>query len=463
MLQQSTELLTVPRRPVQISVALRDSPVGGNGLLDIGDRFVSLHMRECDQKVDTATLILRNSDLRLFDDPRFAAGQVLEFSWGSGGRIGPSWQMTIDEPEGWRVVKLAGKARIITQIDHTPPPPRLRRWQGMTYSMIAMQVAMDAGISPVAVIVDPTKTILGSVVQAGQESLARMLARMAREVGFVFYVDATGVFHFHRRRLDQPPTRNYSWGFEVQGSHAGGDVLNDPMYRVNETRQAPGAIKVCGYNHTTGKRFEVKASNATTDRKSLGARVEIEDPETDPPGIYGRRARLEVVPSTAATEEEARERVDGQWFHRSTGRQQLSFHAEGDPNVTKGQVIGFYCNSKVISGPWYVAELITNIIDGRSTQTFTCIRDGSKKVPLEFPIPGVDVGGEWQSLNYGTGENQPVAAKPAATPFLMPSGLADMNDQVCRKDTYKTISFAGEGPDGRPQTQQIYRRDSEAR
>ena len=458
MLTQATELLQFPRRPVQVSVALRDSPVGGNGLLDISDRFVSLRLKECDQKVDTATLILRNDDLRLFDDPRFAAGQVLEFSWGSGGRIGPTWQMTISEPEGWRVVKLEGKARIISDLDRFP---KLRRWEGMSYSRIATQVALDAGISPHAIIVDPTKTILGSVVQSGQDSVGRMLARMAREVGFVFYIDASGIFHFHRRKLDQPPVRNYSWGFEVQGSHAGGDVLGEPRYKVNDSRDAPGAIRVCGYNPTTGRQFEYRASNATTDRKSLGARVEVEDPDVNPPGVYGRRSRLEVMPSTAASVEEARERVDGQWFHRSTARQQLGFSAEGDPDVTKGQVIGFYCNSKVISGLWYIAELDTDISDGKATQGIMGIRDGSKKVPLEFPIPGVDIHGEWASINYGTGENQPVAKKPG-TPFIMPSGLADMNDQVCRKDTYKTISFAGEGPDGQPQTQLAYRRNSEA-
>ena len=149
--------------------------------------------------------------------------------------------------------------------------------------------------------------------------------------------------------------------------------------------------------------------------------------------------------------------------HRSTARQQLGFSAEGDPDVTKGQVIGFYCNSKVISGLWYIAELDTDISDGKATQGIMGIRDGSKKVPLEFPIPGVDIHGEWAALDYGTGENKPAAAasKPASTTVIDPVA-ADMNDQSCSENLYHVISYEGEGPDGQPQTERAYRRQSES-
>lgn len=362
------------------SIRVVDSDVAGN--VDLTGRFISFTFDDSDSKADKFTLELNNYDLLLLDDPRFAKGQKIELSWGYYDAMTPPRTMKITKANGWTKFKVEGVA-LSSELDKTPIQ---KKWTGKKYSEIAYEIAVTEGFDGPMIHVDETQAVIEYVPQF--ETNARFLARIAKKVGFQFYVDHTG-FHFHRRRFGAPPIRAYSWGFAVAGSPPGGGIIGEPKFEVEHTRRKPGRVRVVGRDEKTGEEFDVVASNEETEREGLGKSQEVGNPETAEEGTpQSRIANERVIFTAARNKDEAKAQADSYYFQRSTDRVKLKFDAVGDPTVGAKNVIAFWCAATYPSGPYYVSSVKTTI-QGKFVQGIECIRDASKKVPLEIGLPEI--------------------------------------------------------------------------
>jgi len=421
-----------------------------DGYLDLSDKFTSFSFKDPDNKADSFTIKLHNSDLTLFDDPRLFEGQVVKLSWGYYNLMTIPRKMKIKKVKGWRKVTIEGIAMSV-EMDKSA---KFRRFDSMTHSEIAEQIALEEGFDPLMIHTQESEiatttmynadleykisaseeaaseeemaimsmpplrgTVIPSISQF--DSNAKFLARLAVKAGFVFFVDHTG-FHFHRRKLGTPPMKTYSWGIEVDGVSS--RIIGDPLFESEHTHKKPGVIKVVGIDDETGVPFEVRASNSDTSRDGLGSSQSTMDPEAVSTGTtYDRLASEEVIHSSAKNEQQAKEEADAKFFHRSTDRMKLSFKAEGDPRAYSKGVIQFWCASKYVSGAYYTVDVATDISNGGFTQSLKLSRDASNAIPLEISLPDVSVAmpyvpeGEEESADTinlsGTSDRVPSMAK----------------------------------------------------
>lgn len=399
-------------------------PSGGSSFLDLSDRFVSLTFDDDDSKADEMTIVVDNSDLQLSDDARVAKGQKWEVSWGYRGLMTPPVECIIRSVKGWSILTITGLAKSVKMDAET----KTKTWADKSDADIALEIATANGFDAEMTHIDETKTVHPHVHQL--ESDAQFLARRAAANGFVFFVDHTG-FHFHRRKLGNPPVRSYTWGFETTESMPGGEIIGEPAFESEHTRRKPGLVKMVGHDDKTGEQFEVAASNDDTDRDSLGGSQEVANPETVESGsVQENLASMAVLYTAAKTKEEAKEQADSYYFIRSTDRSKLSFAAVGDPRVRAKEVVAFWCRSLYMSGPYYVKKVKTTI-SGDFIQELELIRDAARTVPLEIPLPNIALSlpqiEEGQEASHSTLTEQGKTERIATLANVNNSEMTDMS------------------------------------
>lgn len=381
---------TTDRTALYISIRLINSDEGELDLsAELASRFVGLELMEEDKKVDQWKMTLMNDDLAFLDDRRFADGQQLEVSWGYMGHMTPERVMQISGREGMETLTIKGASEVYNY----DREPVFKTWENVTYTDAVKEIAEAKGYTGERLHLEETTVAHETILQ--RETDARFVARLARKLGWLFYIDHLG-FHFHKRLLEQPPVKVYSYKRVVEGSHPGGEIIGSP--RLEDTKQKKskkaGKVKIYGRDKTTGKTYEVEATETGNVRSGLGYETEAITPGEEKGQREERLARETVIPVSGLTEEEAQQRVDEIQKRMASGRYAMIWSAIGDPDVAAKQVVEMHGVSEFMSGKFYLKKVRHVVNPGSYVQELTGTKDNPAVVPKNIGKDQAHTGGD---------------------------------------------------------------------
>lgn len=359
---------------------------------DFADRVLSFKYEDEEQKADRVTLTLDNFDLALYDDPAFKHGMLLDVSWGYPGRMAPTRRCVVQSIKGGKTVTVTAVAQsiLMNKTVHS------KTYRNARYSDAARWIAWEAGFGDDAIDIEETP-VVHETITCARLTDAQFLRRLADKEGYEFYVDHEG-FHFHRRRVDQSPTRTFVYYRDREG----GDVLD---FSLDDDITKPKARhRRRGRNLTERTEIDAEASNETdTNRATLAPVASLPTPrtpassptasapstfvtfdrDTSAPLLSGRAsadervASEETAPTTAQdTTTAEREAVGANRRSRQTAIK-LKLDVIGDPYVLAKTVIAVEGLGTRLSGRYYVKRVVS-----------TLGNDGTYKVQLEVISDG---------------------------------------------------------------------------
>lgn len=321
-------------------------------------RLLSFKFVDRDRGKDRLELSFRNDDFAMVDSPVFAKGQKLLVTWGWPGRMVPPRRMVVQTVKGSNPVKVTAHCRL-SLLDRQK---RSRFEENMTDSEFVRRIAEENGYSGTFQWVEDTK-VRRDITQAHVTD-ARMLNRLARRNGFVFYEDASGL-HWHKRKFEVEPTRWYTY----RQDPGVGDVLGEPQVDINMSKGI-ATVKVAFRDPRTKEYGEVTGGPDDTELDSLGEETEMGDPGDSNQGRRAERmTRIDVRYGGSKTREEAQTEADARYIETASKRYKMTVPVIGDHRVGAKIVVGFVGISALLDGLWYIAEAENMVAGGKFVQT----------------------------------------------------------------------------------------------
>lgn len=337
--------------------------------IDASARVRSIDFED-DEKVDKLSIVVDNFEYQNFDQPTFATGGVLEFSYGyADGNMSPPRQAVITKVTGGALLKIeaSGKAALMNTV------PRTRSFRRMKRSDVVRQIATENGYAAEAQFITDTAIVHDQITQARMTD-AQLLRNLAQREGYQFYVDFRGL-HFHERDIAQAPRRKFIYYLDP----GQGDILAPPEVKNDVTAKA-GAVAAKGIDPLTKQPIDSRASNDTTDRTGLGALLGLtgsDDPASAaaaaPVGptddrivkvaanngikTEGRLAQDAVISTTEKSQAAADRLTAGVYKQLQLSAVHLAFQAVGDPLFEAKTVFELDGVGRNLSGRYYATKV----------------------------------------------------------------------------------------------------------
>ena len=332
-------------------------------------RMMSFKVVDRDRGKDRLEMTFRNDDFALIDSPVFAKGQKLMVTWGWPGEMVPPRRFVVQSVKGGDVVTVAAHCRL-SLMDRE----KVSRFEeNMTHSEFVRMVAEEYGYSGTYQWIEDTD-VRCDITQSHMTD-ARMLHRLARKNGFVFYEDATGL-HWHSRNLKNEPVR---WFF-YRNDPGRGDILQAPRFDINMSR---GISKVrVTYRDPASKEYgEVFGGPDDTEIDSLGEETEMGNLDDSSQGRRAERMnRADVRYGGVMTQEEAQREANARYYETANGRYKMSVPIIGDPRVGAKLLVGFVGISEMLDGLYYISEATHTVAGGKWVIELKCRKNAVNRV-----------------------------------------------------------------------------------
>jgi hypothetical protein len=332
-------------------------------------RVRSFSFDDSDHKADVMELDVDNFDLQNFDDPTWRKGGLVTVTWGYSGAT-QTRTGVITSVKG--SISLAVKAHAKSVLMNTER--KSTAWVAARRSLIAQEMAKRYGYTDASTVhIEDTQIIYDTIHQAGMTD-AQFLARLAKQEGFQFYVDATG-FHFHRRNLGQKPLRVLHY----YGDPGQGDVIDFDL--DNDITGHAGSVNVSGRDPLTRRDYTAKANNDETKRQGLAPNPEVQGDQYS----LDRRTReisvkrlvvAEQLCSPAPTEAAAKRVADGKFRQTQLGVVKLKATIIGDPLLAAKCIVEWRGLGARVSGNYYVSRCKHVVGKDAYRCEIECRRDG---------------------------------------------------------------------------------------
>lgn len=333
----------------------------------VTDQVLSFKYTDAERKTDTCEITVDNSDLLQFDDPVWRKGGKIQVSWGYPGAMAPERTCVITSVKGFKELKIEANAEsvLMNQI------AKQRVFEGKTLSQIAEIIAEEYGYGSDVRFIDDTGEVIEIVTQANLTD-AQFLRERASEAGFEFYIDFDG-FHFHERRLGEPPARTLHYFTDPNI----GDFVGDPTIE-NDLTARPGRVVVRGRNPRTREDIEATADNTTdSNRTTLTHIVDVPDPETGAITEVERRVAQEQTVTTAdETSTRATRRARGRYRRTQQVAVKMKAKIVGDPVLLAKTIVQIVGMGQRLSVKYYLEEVVHNLEPGGYTCDLKLVSDG---------------------------------------------------------------------------------------
>lgn len=368
----STRVRIAGQIDAQPSTRVVDDPTD---VLD-GDvpRIVSLSYEDSEKAIDKLTFVVDNYDMTWYDSALFRAGTIVVATWGYAGRRAPHRTAIIQKIKGARQlsVEAHGQAALLHRQQRTRVFTNVMRHQ------VVEQIADEYGFGPGYRFVDPdpSGTVWENIPQARMTD-AGLCARLAKKIGFEFYIDIDGL-HFHPRRTGGPVHKIYTYFTDPTR----GEVRNISVENDLFTRKT-GGITAKGKDAKTGAAIVADGSNATA--TATPALAQSRDTFT---GISARDgtelttqerstvASTTVAPTTAPTAAVAAQEAAAVYTKNQFTVTKLKLDVLGDPGVLAKSVIELRGAGR-ISGKYWAKTVKHALMPGSGyTMTIELGRDG---------------------------------------------------------------------------------------
>lgn len=342
--------------------------LGGHMIGKTISRVLSMTYEDTEKGADKATIKLNNYDLRFPDDPIFDNGNSLFLTWGYVGTMAPEREMTITSwtPGPTFTVECQFKAAV--KANQTPAD---KTFYGKSYAEIAELLAEQNGFGTASRFIEPVPFRPESVVQDNLTD-AQFMKKLAKEIGYIFFIDASG-WHFHPQAVGQQPRKVLKY-FDDSGR---GELLEFPSFEKAPAAQ-PGKVTTKAIDPVTKKPIVAEGSNATTaGRKGLAKNLEVIDRRTAQTSLRPLAAKEAVTTTTATSPAEAKAKAQGLYKKASMTPSKCTAKGVGDPNFTAKSVLELQQIGIRLSGLYYCPSCTHTVETGSFIIAYKLQRDGT--------------------------------------------------------------------------------------
>jgi len=342
---------------------------GPDEFIDFGDRLAAFDYEDVDHGKDSCNILLRNWNLSLLEDRRFARGQKLRVSWGYSGGMAPPRDVVIKKIHGLDLLQIACEGKV-TELDQEV---KVRAWEQMTVGEIAAEIAFnEQNLDGKFVhIVEPDGITHECINQ--HYSDARFLAKLARDHGCVFCFNHTG-FHFHPRDMAAAPRKVLIYRTDP----GRGDIIK--LVPDSDFSRSIGKVVIKSRDPNTGEEFEVEASNQDTDRDGLGKAWEVGNPATVSGNLAKRNATAITRYVSGATKDQAKLEAQKRFKLAAQFRFKLTAYCHGDPVHSARNVYELQGAGQYLEGNYYCKRAKHSIKGSYQTELYL-IRDSALEAP----------------------------------------------------------------------------------
>ncbi len=387
---------------------------------ELRSRIVAWSFEDNEAKTDVLSLQLDNDDLVLFDQPAISTGNMIVFTFGFGELRAWSRRFVIRKVSGGRELTLECHSKEVL----LDSEPRKTVFTNMTVSEAVTAVLRNAGFAAEQLAITATTALLPTQNMAGRTD-AQFIARAARRLGWIYYWDNEGIYHFQPRAIDEPPQIVLGYRTTADGAHPFEDFSLD-----TEIVRRPGKVVAAGRDPDTKADVEAFATDATeADRPVLSKYRGTFDPEdgalvvgTQPVGSVGQSANALAGAATSAAE--VAEVAKGEFNDAVQHGVELSLTCPGHPLLSSRTVVRVIGIGARLSGSYWVRKTTHAGSAGTYTTALELITEGFQR---GRGSGGGGSGGGDPSALPGAWVSAELAASldPAATPQLI-----DMLDTI---------------------------------
>lgn len=221
--------------------------------VDLSKRLIDMVYTDTEKKFDDIVLTVDNFDLYFFDNPVFRPGNIIEATWGYPGNMSPTRRLCIHTMSGNTQVKVEAKGGATLMAEKH----RTDVYENCAPEEVARIIAARNGYGQDIRFIEQSFVEPRTYHQAGKSD-SQMLYKMARRIGFQFYIDFDG-FHFHKRKMNQDPVREITYYTDRSG-HIISFNINENIFGKKR------AVRVKGKDPETKKPFNVIATVSTSDK-----------------------------------------------------------------------------------------------------------------------------------------------------------------------------------------------------
>ena len=296
--------------------------------------------------MDRLSLTVFNDDLANFDDPVFEYGAKLRIAFSNGRSSSPTRDVVIRKVTGGRRLTVEAVSKDGALLDTVK---RTRRFENMRRSEVAAEIAKENGFSQPDI--EETPEVFESIAQ-GNLTDGQLLRKLATLEGFEFYVDFDGL-HWHRRRVDQAPIREYIYFTDPDG----GEIIDFNI--DNDITRRPGKVTVKSRDPLTKEDIVAVASNSEdADRDVLAGYSGTIDGEEGLLVVKKEVVHEITVPSNVETQADAEREAKGRYRKAQQGAVKMTLELRGDPALVAKSIIQVSGMGRRVSGKYYVKEVV---------------------------------------------------------------------------------------------------------
>ena len=321
------------------------------------NRLLSLSFEDTEAKADKLSLAVDNYDLSQLDSPLWQPGNIVEFSFGYPGAMGPAREMKIQTVKGFNPLMIEALG---DEVVFNRKPRTDRHWDSVRRSEVVKEIAAEYGYRAERLHVTDTKHMV-DVTQGGMTDL-QLIKSMAWREGYEFYLDFDGL-HFHPRNLKQRPLREIEYFTDRTG-----DILSI-SFEDSRVPGSAGKVNVAGRDPMTKQRIAVSADDRSTPRTVLAAeraRYAPEDVQSDG-SLASSVGHSVVLPAPGVTEEEARRYADGLFKRLDLRAVEVTIQIVGDPMLLAKSLVSLKGIGARYSGTYYVISAKHDLSAGYTT------------------------------------------------------------------------------------------------
>jgi phage protein D len=409
----------------------------------VQDRMLAFIFSDHHRKKDQLKIVLRNDDYALLENPIFAKGQKIAATWGWPGQTAIPRRMVVTKVKG-------GDPITVTALDTTQLMDRQKiskNWENVTDSEVVREIAAEHGYNGQYLHVAETKD--RHDVSQRYMTNARMLAWLARQNGFEFYVDASGM-HWHERKLNVEPVRTFIYRTDP----VRGDILDPPQFEVNLSRGV-SRIKVVARDPLTSELWEAFGGPNDTEQEVLGLEEEMGDPEDQDQGLRASRlSRVDVRNLGILTEGETKTIADAMYRESVKGKYKMKLRVIGDGRVGAKSLIDVYGITESWNGLYYVRECEATVQGGTFVQNLKLEKSMLRSVPVakkrklgkKEKVNPVEATGE-QKLEVGSLRRKRVLTTNASGDVVLANYWVDETGTAVGDIDYETSAFINQATD----------------
>jgi phage protein D len=345
-------------------------------------RIESLEYVDSDGGMDQFKLTLTNKDQKLFNTSTLLENTELIAQWGDKENLTTPRKIILTKISGFEKVTIEGHAKAIWTQDIED---KKRLFENKTYIEIVREVSREMGFPNPDIQLLPN---LESETVQQYEPNSRFLARLARRVGFTFWIDVRNL-HWRPRDASRKPVVNLIYK-GTENSSEFGKIKGTPKFNFSYTRSRPAEIKAVSRKNKAEKKSRPKVNlprlkvDTSSGRSKLVAADNSGDLVTkssteESERTYANKKKAPAVHKEKKYSPSGKKRGYGQWQKRSMEIMTGTLDIYGISSLLPGDVVIISNVGEIFEGKWYIKE-IKHKQTSAFEQTLEVSRNSGKKV-----------------------------------------------------------------------------------